>query len=99
MRFVYKPAGALHPALGKKKLTTTTIDHHIKFVSSFTPTELSSTMTTIALIKEAILALKDRTGSSLQAIKKWIETEKKVCFPECERLWRRQERAIIIIFE
>jgi hypothetical protein len=35
-------------------------------------------MATIALIKEAILALKDRTGSSVPAIKKWIETEKKV---------------------
>lgn len=35
-------------------------------------------MATIALIKEAILALKDRTGSSVPAITKWIETEKKV---------------------
>ena len=35
-------------------------------------------MATIALIKEAILALKDRTGSSIPAINKWIETEKKV---------------------
>ena len=35
-------------------------------------------MSTIALIKEAILALKDRTGSSVIAINKWIETEKKV---------------------
>ena len=35
-------------------------------------------MATIALIKEAILALKDRTGSSVIAISKWIETEKKV---------------------
>ena len=37
-------------------------------------------MATIALIKEAILALKDRTGSSVPAINKWIETEKKVSF-------------------
>ena len=36
-------------------------------------------MATLTLIKEAILALKDRTGSSVQAINKWIETEKKVC--------------------
>ena len=35
-------------------------------------------MTTIKVITEAILALKDRTGSSVQAINKWIETEKKV---------------------
>jgi len=35
-------------------------------------------MTTIKLITEALLALKDRTGSSVQAINKWIETEKKV---------------------
>jgi linker histone H1 and H5 family len=35
-------------------------------------------MATIALIKEAIAALKDRTGSSAMAITKYIETEKKV---------------------
>ena len=35
-------------------------------------------MATIALISEAILALKDRTGSSVIAINKWIESEKKV---------------------
>jgi len=38
-------------------------------------------MATIALIKEAILALKDRTGSSVPAITKWIETEKKAPVP------------------
>lgn len=35
-------------------------------------------MSTISLVKDAILALKDRTGSSSIAINKWIETEKKV---------------------
>jgi len=35
-------------------------------------------MATIGLIKESIAALKDRTGSSRQAITKWIESEKKV---------------------
>ena len=35
-------------------------------------------MATILLVKESILALKDRTGSSLIAINKWIESEKKV---------------------
>jgi hypothetical protein len=35
-------------------------------------------MTTIQLVKEAITALKDRTGSSVIAINKWIESEKKV---------------------
>lgn len=35
-------------------------------------------MTTIVLIKEAILAMKDRTGSSIPAINKWIEAEKNV---------------------
>jgi linker histone H1 and H5 family len=35
-------------------------------------------MATIALIKEAIAVLKDRTGSSAMAINKYIETEKKV---------------------
>jgi hypothetical protein len=35
-------------------------------------------MSTILVIKEAITALKDRTGSSVPAITKWIESEKKV---------------------
>jgi len=35
-------------------------------------------MATIGLIKEAIAALKDRSGSSVIAINKWIESEKKV---------------------
>lgn len=35
-------------------------------------------MATIALVKDAITALKDRTGSSSVAISKYIETEKKV---------------------
>ena len=35
-------------------------------------------MATLTLVKEAIVALKDRTGSSTIAINKWIETEKKV---------------------
>jgi hypothetical protein len=35
-------------------------------------------MTTITLIKKAISALKDRTGSSIPAINKWIESEEKV---------------------
>jgi linker histone H1 and H5 family len=36
------------------------------------------TMTTIGLISEAITALKDRTGSSVAAINKYLESEKKV---------------------
>lgn len=35
-------------------------------------------MTTIVQVKEAIAALKDRTGSSVVAISKWLESEKKV---------------------
>lgn len=35
-------------------------------------------MATIKIIKEAIGALKERTGSSVIAINKWIEAEKKV---------------------
>jgi linker histone H1 and H5 family len=35
-------------------------------------------MATLVLIKEAIGSLKERTGSSLFAINKYIETEKKV---------------------
>lgn len=35
-------------------------------------------MSTLKIVKEAIGALKDRTGSSLIAINKWIESEKKV---------------------
>jgi len=44
-------------------------------------------MTTIVLIKEAIATLKDRTGSSVVAINKWIESEKKVSQIDlCEKL-------------
>ena len=35
-------------------------------------------MATLKIVKEAIAALKDRTGSSLIAINRWIEAEKKV---------------------
>ena len=35
-------------------------------------------MSTIKIVIEAITALKDRTGSSVIAINKWIESEKKV---------------------
>jgi hypothetical protein len=35
-------------------------------------------MSTIELVKEAVMALKDRSGSSVIAINKWLETEKKV---------------------
>jgi hypothetical protein len=41
------------------------------------PTE-PDTMSTLLLIKEAILALKDRSGSSAIAINKYLESEKKV---------------------
>eukprot|EP00568_Trieres_chinensis_P001386 CAMPEP_0183290536 /NCGR_PEP_ID=MMETSP0160_2-20130417/171_1 /TAXON_ID=2839 ORGANISM="Odontella Sinensis, Strain Grunow 1884" /NCGR_SAMPLE_ID=MMETSP0160_2 /ASSEMBLY_ACC=CAM_ASM_000250 /LENGTH=86 /DNA_ID=CAMNT_0025451157 /DNA_START=63 /DNA_END=319 /DNA_ORIENTATION=+ len=34
-------------------------------------------MATLEVIKECLLALKDRTGSSVYAINKWIESEKK----------------------
>ena len=40
-------------------------------------------MATIGLIKEAILALKDRTGSSVIAINKWLESEKNVSGIHC----------------
>jgi hypothetical protein len=35
-------------------------------------------MATIETVKEAIAALKERTGSSVPAINKWIESEKTV---------------------
>jgi hypothetical protein len=35
-------------------------------------------MTTLNLVVECLTALKDRTGSSVPAISKWIEAEKKV---------------------
>ena len=54
--------------------------------------EVIATMTTISLIKEAILALKDRTGSSVQAINKWIEAEKKVCGAQRKLLRYTQSR-------
>jgi len=36
------------------------------------------TMATLLLIKECLLSLKDRTGSSVIAINRWIMLEKKV---------------------
>jgi len=38
----------------------------------------SSTMATLTSIKEAIAALGDKSGSSVQAINKWLESEKQV---------------------
>ena len=35
-------------------------------------------MTTLVIIKAAILDMKDRTGSSLQALNKWIAANEKV---------------------
>jgi len=35
-------------------------------------------MSTIVIVKKAILDMKDRTGSSLVAINKWIESNEKV---------------------
>ena len=35
-------------------------------------------MTTLAIVKKALLDMKERTGSSLIAINKWIETNEKV---------------------
>lgn len=35
-------------------------------------------MTTLVIVKKAILEMKDRTGSSLIALNKWIETNEKV---------------------
>jgi hypothetical protein len=36
-------------------------------------------MATLIIIKKAILDMNDRTGSSLPALKKWFETNEKVC--------------------
>ena len=36
-------------------------------------------MATLALIKEALADIKDRNGSSVIALNKWIEANKKVC--------------------
>lgn len=47
-------------------------------------------MATLELIKEAILSLKDRTGSSSIAINKWIEAEKKVSRLMNQVFWATQ---------
>ena len=53
-------------------------------------------MATIEIVKAAILALKDRTGSSIPAINKWIESEKKVSlftlFIDCKLLGPREKK-------
>jgi linker histone H1 and H5 family len=36
-------------------------------------------MATLSLVKQAIIALKDRTGSSVPAINKYLEQNEKVC--------------------
>jgi len=51
-------------------------------------------MTTLDHIKEAILALGDRTGSSVPAINKWIEANKKVCFELKMAVYTRQQRRL-----
>ena len=47
-------------------------------------------MATILLVKECLLALKDRTGSSVPAINKWLESEKKVSVKNIGYLTLRQ---------
>jgi hypothetical protein len=57
------------------------------WLSASMPAQLIKMPTTEAMVKECILALKDRTGSSRQAIKKWIlGTYKKV---RCSAVFRR----------
>jgi hypothetical protein len=56
----------------------TTSKKHPKKVFSIDQLAQHLTMATIVLIKEAIVSLKDRTGSSVSAINKFIESEKKV---------------------
>jgi hypothetical protein len=65
----------------KARHHTTIIDKQIP-PSSFKPNDDDKTMATLQLIKEAIVALKERTGSSVVAINKYIETEKKVRFKQ-----------------
>ena len=56
-------------------------------------------MATINQIKEAIVALKDRTGSSIVAINKWLETEKKVsCFDGFRALFQLRGSVRISFF-
>jgi hypothetical protein len=56
-------------------------------------------MATITQIKEAIVALKDRTGSSIVAINKWLETEKKVsCFDGFPALFQLGELGPNFVF-
>jgi linker histone H1 and H5 family len=61
-------------------------EKHNDAINTNATTQTTATMTTIELIKEAIGALKERTGSSVIAINKYIETEKKVrSSGRCER--------------
>ena len=67
-RQLFLPAKQQDKKITQKKNTLSTFFANSDF----------STMATLKTIKEAIAALKDRTGSSVIAINKWIETEKKV---------------------
>ena len=47
-----------------------------------------TTMTTLQIVQECLLAIKDRTGSSIPAINKWIAAEKKVSqLYQCGSSW------------
>jgi hypothetical protein len=74
----FKAQLSLSFARAKKARHRTTIIHKQIPPSSFKPNDDGKTMATLQLIKEAIGALKERTGSSVVAINKYLETEKKV---------------------
>lgn len=72
--FRFQWSSTLHHCKITRKIKQTQKNN---FSSTFCATQIS-TMSTLKTIKEAIAALKDRTGSSVIAINRWIEAEKKV---------------------
>ena len=58
-----------------------------------------ATMATIKIIKEAIGALKERTGSSVIAINKWIESEKKVSAQKLSRVFLVSATRVIFLVQ
>jgi hypothetical protein len=78
-RFKVGPAQRIRPTKECRKCEVSFLNQ-IKKINCLAKRFIESltTMATLEIVKEAILALKDRTGSSNQAINKWIEAEKNV---------------------
>jgi hypothetical protein len=65
-------------SLIKSRKSTHSTKHRAKELKKSNKIKNTIKMATLVIIKKAILDMKDRTGSSLPALKKWFETNEKV---------------------